>query len=86
MEILYKDYITFYIFGEEYNMISDQTAYGISTVIEIGDLNYYLGEEHPTLENAMFAWQDLHDRDLTLEEFNKVLDDNNIVINEINGE
>ena len=86
METLYKDYKTFTVLGKEINMISDQTSYGRNTIAEVEGNLFYLGEEPPSLENAMVVWQDIHNRDLTLDELDKVLADNEIALDAINGE
>lgn len=76
MDILYKNYITFNILGENINVFSNITAYGISSVIEIGSTMYYLGLEPPILENILFAWQDLNNKILTSEEFDEIIKNN----------
>jgi hypothetical protein len=76
MEILYKDYITFNILDQEINLISDQTDYGRNTVAEVDGELFYLGSEPPSLENAIVVWQDIHDRDLSLNEIDKIIIDN----------
>lgn len=76
MEIVYKNYISFNILGDEINVISDLTEYGINTIIEANNQYYYLGPEPGNLESAMFVWQDLNQRDLTLDEFNQVVEAN----------
>lgn len=87
MEVLYKTFtVTFTVLGEEVNMISDQTDYGRNTIAEVDGNLFYLGEEPPSLENAMVVWQDIHNRNLTLKELDKVLADNEIALNAIHGE
>lgn len=75
-DILYKDYITFNILGEELNIISNETDYGRSTVAELNGQFYYLGDEPNDLETALFAWQDMQNKILSLEEFEEILKNN----------
>lgn len=87
-EIVFKDsnYIIFNVLGDEIGMIFDQTDYGRNTIAEVNGIFYYLGDEPPNLESAMFVWQDIYDRDLSVEELDKVLSDNNIALDAIDGE
>jgi hypothetical protein len=73
MDILYKDYTTFNILGEELNIFSFETEYGRSTVAELSNQFYYLGDEPNDLETALFAWQDMRNKTLTLEEFEEIV-------------
>jgi hypothetical protein len=75
-EILYKDYSTFRILDKEIFVYSQDTEYGRSTVVQIDDLFYYVGEEPPDLETSIFVFCDLNNRDLTEQEYDKVLEDN----------
>lgn len=77
--IVYKDYVVFTILGEEINLISDETAYGRSTVAEINGQYHYLDEELPTIASAIFAWQELNNRDLTTEELHQIMVDNKLI-------
>jgi hypothetical protein len=81
--IVYKDYVVFTILGEEINLISSETAYGRSTVAEINDQYHYLDNELPTISAAIFAWQELNNRDLTNEELHQVMVDNKLISNAI---
>jgi len=77
--IVYKDYVTFTILGEEINLISSETAYGRSTVAEISGDYHYLDNELPTIAAAVFAWQELNNRDLSNEELSQVMQDNKLI-------
>ena len=77
--IIYKDYITFLINGEDVNLISDTVDAGINTVAEIGERYYYLGHELPNISAAIFAWQKINDLELSDEEFRQVLIDNGFI-------
>ena len=76
MDILYKDYITFNILDNELNVFSEETDYGLSTVIEFGDRYYYLGNEPPTLESVLFAYQDMQNINFTNSEISKITESN----------
>lgn len=76
MDILYKDYVTYNILGDELNLFSYETEYGRSTVAELGDRYYYLGDEPANLESALFIWQDMQGKILSLEEFEEVTNNN----------
>ena len=73
MEVLYSDCKTFNILGDVVDVISDETDYGQSTVIQFGDIFYYFGHEPPTLETALFAWQDLVNISLTDDQIDGVI-------------
>lgn len=76
--IEYKDYISFIILGQEVNLISDETSYGRNTVAEISDTYWYLGDEFPSVAAAILAWQESSNCELSSEELNQVLIDNNL--------
>lgn len=77
--IVYKDYVVFTVLGEEINLISSETAYGRSTVAEINGQYHYLDDELPTIASAIFAWQELNNRDLTTEELHQIMVDNKLI-------
>ena len=77
--LVYKDYLVFKILGEEINIISDETAYGRNTVVEIDKVFHYMGDEFPGVAAAIFAWQEVNGRDLTNEELHQILDDNKVL-------
>ncbi len=58
--ILYNDCITFNILGKEIEVISSETEYGLSTVVDFDGKYYYLGNEPPNLDTVVFAWQDYY--------------------------
>jgi hypothetical protein len=76
MEVIYKNYETFLLLGEELNLISDETDQGLNTVAELGDLYHYMGQEPVSLTAAVIAYQEIKGRFLTDEELDKVLADN----------
>lgn len=77
MDILYRDYITFKILDDIVDVISDETDYGRSTVAMINGIDfYYVGDEPPTLETVLFAWQDLNEILLSEEQFETILKQN----------
>ncbi|CAB4196799.1 hypothetical protein UFOVP1290_319 [uncultured Caudovirales phage] len=76
--ILYKDYVSFVVLGQEINLISNETEYGRSTVAEIASSFHYLGNEAPDINLAIWAWEEMHCRLLTNDELDQTLIDNNI--------
>jgi hypothetical protein len=78
MEV-YKNYVVFTILGEEINIISDETCYGRSTIAEIDGHYHYLDNELPTVASAIFAYQEVYNRDLTNEELRQVMVDNKLI-------
>ena len=81
--IVYQDYTSVLILQEVYNIICNETDYGRSTTIEVNDTYYYLGDQDPVLASAIALWQDLHDRELTINEVDQILNDNVFNNNEI---
>lgn len=77
--IVYKNYQVVKILGEEVNVISDETAYGRSTVVEIDRVFHHMGEEFPGVAAAIYAWQEVNGRDLTNEELHQILEDNKVL-------
>lgn len=77
--IVYKDYVTFTVLGEEIHLISDELDHGRNTVAEIKNRYHYLGNEYPTISTAIFAWQETNGRDLTSEELRQVMVDNHLL-------
>ena len=77
--IVYKNYKVVKILGEEVNVISDETAYGRSTIVEINKYFHYMGEEFPGVAAAIYAWQEVNGRDLTNEELHQILEDNSLL-------
>lgn len=76
---VYKDYATFTVLGAKIHIISDETSYGLNTVAEINNHYHYLGNEHPNIAAAIFAWQEVNGRDLTTEELRQVMVDNHLL-------
>lgn len=81
--LVYKDYLTFTLMGKEINLISDETAYGRNTVVEIDGHYHYMENEPSNVATAIFAWQEVNGRDLTSEELRQVMVDNNLISNAI---
>lgn len=77
--IVYKNYLAFNLLGEELIIISDETAYGRNTVVEIDKVFHYMGDEFPGVAAAIFAWQEVKGRDLTNEELHQILEDNKVL-------
>jgi len=77
--LVYKDYLVFKILGEEINIISDETSYGRSTVVEINKVYHHMGNEFPGVAAAIYAWQEVNGRDLTNEELHQILEDNKVL-------
>lgn len=77
--IVYKDYVSFIVMGEEIALISSETAYGLSTVAEINGQYHYLDGELPTIASAIFVWQEFYNRDLTTDELHQIMSDNKLI-------
>ena len=77
--IVYKDYLTFDVMGKTINLISNETAYGRNTVVEIDSHYYYMDNEPSNVATAIFAWQEVNGRDLTGEELRQVMIDNDLI-------
>lgn len=77
--IVYNNYQVFKILDEEVNIISDETAYGRNTVVEIDKVFHYMGDEFPGVAAAIYAWQEVKGRDLTNEELHQILEDNKLL-------
>lgn len=77
--IVYKDYVVFTVLGEEIVLISSETSYGRSTVAEVNGQLHYLDSEPPTISSAIFAWQEMNNRDLSSEELRQVMVENKLI-------
>jgi hypothetical protein len=77
--IMYHDYVTFLVMGQEVNLISDELDFGRNTVAEINNRIHYMGAESPSITTAIFAWQEVNGKELTDEEFKQVLLDNQLI-------
>jgi len=79
--IVYKDCVTFTVMGEEIHLYSEELEHGrINTVAEFDEQNYhYMGDEPATISTAVYAWQEVHGRDLTGEELRQVMLDNKLI-------
>lgn len=79
MSYVDKSCMTFKVLGEELTVISDETAYGRNTVVEIKNRFHYMADEPPNVATAIFAWQEVNGRELTSEELRQVMEDNHLV-------
>jgi hypothetical protein len=77
--IVYKDYETFIVMGQEVNLISDETDYGLNTIAEVDGDFHYLGSENPGVSAAIFAWQEINGRLLNERELHQVMVDNHLI-------
>ncbi len=77
--IVYKNYSTFIIKGQEIDLISDEISNSQNTVAEINGTYYYLGNETPNVLAAVLAWQESTGQDLNTEELQQVMIDNQLV-------
>lgn len=77
--IVRKDCMTFIIMGEEVDLFCDETSYGRNTVAKIGNYYHYLGDENSSIATAIFAWQELYERELTEDELRQIMIDNNLI-------
>lgn len=81
--IVYKNYISFVVLGQEVNLISDDTDYGRNTIAEILDNYYYLGDEYPNIATAIITWQEINNRELTIDEMQQTLINNQMTLDSI---
>jgi hypothetical protein len=77
--IVRNDCVSFKVMGQTINLYSEDFGYSLSTVADMGDHFHYLGNEHPNVTAAIFAWQEVNGRDLTNEELRQVLVENNLL-------
>jgi len=77
--IVFKDYQSFDILGEEIILISDETCYGRNTVAQFENEFHYLGNEYPTISSAIFAYQELYGVELTDKELKQIMLDNKLL-------
>jgi hypothetical protein len=78
--LIRKDYITFQIMGKTINLYSEDMAHNKSTVAEIDEVLYYLGNENANISTAIFAWEETNDKRLTNEELRQTLIDNQLLL------
>jgi len=77
--LVYKDYTMYHVLDKEVVLVSDDIGNVINTVAEIDNNYYYLGNETPNVLAAILAWQEFSGLDLTADEMNQVLIDNELV-------
>lgn len=75
--VVYNNFITFSILGEDINLSSEDTSYGRSTVAELDDNYYYLDDMFPGIEAAIVVWETATNLILSTEQINQVMKDNN---------
>jgi hypothetical protein len=76
---VWKDCLTFKIMDKTVHLYSGETSYGLSTVADIDNHFYYLGNKAGDITSAIFAWKAVNGRTLTVEEENQILIDNNLM-------
>jgi hypothetical protein len=76
--IIYKSYLSFNVLGVAVNLITQPYLDGVNTVAEIKDKYYYLGNQTASVLAAIFAWEIFLDREISDQEFEKVLLENNV--------
>lgn len=76
----YNDIVTFNVLGKKVGIICTDTVYGRSVVAEIDSNRFYLGitdqDEEPNISLAVLAWQGYFNKQLTDEQFDKILREN----------
>jgi len=77
--IVFEDNIVYNVLGRKIILISDRINDSQNTVAEIEEIYYYLGNETANVLAAVLAWQEFSGRDLTEDELNQVMIDNNLV-------
>jgi hypothetical protein len=76
--LLKQDCRTFQVLKLPINLYSEELSHGRNTVAELDGKFYYLGVDPPTLTAAIWAWQEVQGRLLTLEELKEVMIENSI--------
>jgi hypothetical protein len=74
--LIRNDYRTFKFLKHPVNLYSEELSFGRNTVAELNGQFYYLGDEPSSLASAIFAWQEVHNRVLTVDELKEILRDN----------
>lgn len=78
--LIRKDCKTYLIAGTEVNIIYDiEGVYAISVAM-IDDKIYYLGIEGDNISSAIFAYQEVNNRELTGDELKQALIDNKLLL------
>lgn len=77
--IVRNDCVSFRVLGRKINLYSEDLGHCLNTVADMGDHFHYLGNEHPNILAAVFAWQEVNGRDLTQEELSQVMRENNLI-------
>ncbi|HEY5268682.1 MAG TPA: hypothetical protein VII94_06220 [Candidatus Saccharimonadales bacterium] len=77
--IVYEDCKKFKVMGRNCSLYSEETAYGLNTVVEMDGRYLYLGKELPHIAAAILAWQMVNAHELTNEELRQVLMENHLI-------
>ena len=72
----FSNFTRYDILGTEVFLLSIETDCGNTTIAEINEKYYYIGELDINLTSAGYAWQYFSDRDLTVNEWDQILEDN----------
>lgn len=71
----------FSILGEDLHLFSSNTSYGWQTVAEFHSNYYYLGDQYINVETAINCWQEINGFQLTAEEIQYIVDENDDIFN-----
>ena len=78
--IIYHKSTPFSVMNNTVFLYSEELNNGIiSTVAEMNNEIHYLGDESVNIATAILAWQEIMGRNLTSEEVNQVMIDNNLI-------
>jgi len=72
----FNNFTTYNVLGIKISIVSFETDYGINTVAEINNHYHYLGNVDTDVYAAILTYQDINNKFLSDEEFDKVLKDN----------
>lgn len=73
-----KNYTTFKVLGQDINLITQPYLDGVNTIAEINDKYIYLGNQTANVLAAIFAWETFYNKEISEDDFVKVLTDNEI--------
>lgn len=77
--IIYHKCSTFQVLDSAIHLYSEELQHGYSTIAEIGDKLFHLGNEVANISTAIFAWEYVNNRLLTQEELRQVLTENKVL-------
>lgn len=74
----YNTTIAYHVIGLKIELFSDHTAYGWSTIAEVNNEYYRLGDRLINLQTAVHVWELINDKKLSDEEIELVAIENGL--------